>query len=364
MRRHTIALFLSVFCLNIHAIATASSANAQEKKCGCNKVPSRFSQISTATNNSMMTIPSGTFMMGVDNSQGRPDEYPKHRIQINSFLIDATQVTNAEFQRFVNETGYITTAEKKPLWDDLKKQLPPDTPKPEDSQLVAASLVFHAAQQPISLDDYSQWWIWTPDANWRKPHGPISTLEGLENHPVVHVSWYDAKAYCSWAGKRLPTEAEWEWAARGGLLNKIYPWGDEPVDSGKVKANTWQGEFPYKNTLRDNYYYTSPVKSFPANGYGLYDMAGNVWEWVEDWYHSNYYSTLEHKTTTNPKGPETSFDPEEPYAAKKVLRGGSFLCNEQYCSGYRVAARMKSTPDTSMEHMGFRCAKSIDNVTG
>ena len=271
--------------------------------------------------------------------------------------MDQYPVTNEQFEKFVTQTHYVTTAEIKPDWDQLKKQLPFDTPKPDESLLVPASLVFTPPDHPVSLDNFAQWWEWLPGANWRHPRGPESKLHGL-THPVVHVSWDDANAYCRWLGKRLPTEAEWEWAARGGLTNNIYPWGDEPIDQNGVKANTWQGEFPHQNTLRDKYYYTSPVGSFSPNGYGLYDMAGNVWEWVADWYHANYYQSLIAHETVNPQGPKVSFDPDEPHMPKRVLRGGSYLCNESYCSGYRVAARMKSSPDTSMEHIGFRCAKN------
>ncbi len=333
--------------------------NKKQKHC-CLNIPPRFGTVSAdkTKHQGMVQIPSGSFMMGGDNNQARPDELPKHPVTLQSFWMDATQVTNDQFQNFVNATGYVTTSEKKPDWEELKKQLPPDTPKPDANKLVAASLVFTPPNHPVALDDYSQWWSWMPGANWRHPRGPKSDIKQLNNHPVVNGDWLDANAYCKWAGKRLPTEAEWEWAARGGLTNKIYPWGNEPIDTGMVKANTWQGEFPYKNTLRDKYYYTSPVKSFPPNGYGLYDMAGNVWEWAADWYRSDYYQSLGNQMIHNPKGPTTSYDPDEPYAQKKVLRGGSFLCNESYCSGYRVAARMKSTPDTSMEHMGFRCASS------
>jgi formylglycine-generating enzyme required for sulfatase activity len=234
--------------------------------------------------------------------------------------------------------------------------LPPGTEKPADSDLVAASLVFKSPKQAVELNDYSQWWAWKKGANWKHPHGPGSSVKGKDNYPVVHISWYDAVAYCKWAGKRLPTEAEWEWAARGGLQNKIYPWGDEPIDQGKVKANTWQGHFPDKNTLRDKFYGLAPVASFAANGYGLFDMAGNAWEWCADYYNNTYYSTIANGAK-NPRGPANSYDPDEPYAKKRVIRGGSFLCNDSYCSGYRVARRMKSTEDSGMEHVGFRCVQ-------
>lgn len=329
---------------------------ASMKNCACERVPSRFATASTTKHHDMAHIPVGTFMMGGDNVQAKADELPKHAVKISEFWLDTTQVTNVEFKRFVDATHYITTAEQKPDWEMLKKELPPNTPKPDDSMLVPASLVFTPPDHAVSFDDYSQWWKWVPGANWQHPRGPGSDIKKLDNHPVVQVSWEDAAAYCKWAGKRLPTEAEWEWAARGGLTNNIYPWGNESIDTGTIKANTWQGEFPYKNTLRDKYYYTSPVKSFAPNGYGLYDMAGNVWEWVSDWYDADYYRTFGKKAVANPSGPAKGNDPVEPYAQKKVLRGGSYLCNEAYCSGYRVAARMKSTPDTSMQHMGFRCA--------
>ena len=335
--------------------------------CCESNIPKRFASLTVANvefpavtsakgHEGMVWIKPGTFEMGADNKQGYPDEYPKHSTTVHGFWMDATEVTNAQFAKFVSATGYITTAERKPDWNELKKQLPPGTPKPADSLLVAASLVFDPPKEAVDLNDYSQWWVWKKGASWRHPHGPGSSIRGKENYPVVHVSWFDAVAYCKWAGKRLPAEAEWEWAARGGLQNKIYPWGDEPVDLGKVKANTWQGHFPYQNTLRDKYYGLAPVASFAPNGYGLYDMAGNAWEWCADYYNSNYYKTVA-AGTADPKGPQKSYDPDEPYAKKRVIRGGSFLCNERYCTGYRVARRMKSTEDSGMEHLGFRCVE-------
>jgi formylglycine-generating enzyme len=358
MWKKSSTLGMVLLAINLYAAGSYAAEKKMGKDCSCQKIPNRFAALTKKTDldSGMAQIPAGTFMMGGDNSQAKEDEFPKHKVTISKFKMDKTQVTNAQFQKFVDATKYVTTAEKKPDWEELKKQLPPDTQKPDEKLLVPASLVFAQLDHPVPLDNPAQWWSWTPGANWRHPRGPNSKIEGL-NHPVVHVSWDDANAYCKWQGKRLPTEAEWEWAARGGLVNKIYPWGNEPIDVGAVKANTWQGEFPYKNTLRDKYFYTSPVGTFAPNGYGLYDMAGNVWEWVSDWYSYNYYSTVK-DGVSNPQGPIASYDPDEPNVPKKTLRGGSFLCNESYCSGYRVAARMKTSPDTSMEHLGFRCVSS------
>ena len=306
----------------------------------------------------MVSIPGGEFMMGADNNQADPDEYPKHKVILDPFWMDQHEVTNDQFAKFVQSTGYITTAERKPDWEELKKQLPPDTPKPDESLLVASSLVFSPPSKEVDLNDYSQWWSWVPGANWKHPEGPGSSIEGKGNYPVIHVSWDDAMAYCKWAGKRLPTEAEWEYASRGGLINKIYPWGDEHINKGKAKANTWEGNFPYRNTEFDRFSGIAPVQSFPPNAYGLYDMAGNVWEWCSDNYRNDYYQQINKpEGIKNPSGPPDSFDPVEPYTPKRVSRGGSFMCNESYCSGYRVARRMKSSPDSGMSNLGFRCVK-------
>ena len=304
----------------------------------------------------MVHIPGGQFMMGADNEQAAKDEYPKHSVSVNDFWMDEHEVTNAQFLEFIEATGYITTAEKKPDWEQLKKQLPAGTPKPDESQLVAASLVFTPTSGKVELNDYSQWWRWVPGADWKHPDGPGSDIKGKEDYPVIHVSWDDAMAYCKWAGKRLPTEAEWEFAARGGLINNVYPWGSEHVNKGKPKANSWEGSFPDKNTGFDGFISLAPVKSFPANGYKLYDMAGNVWEWCSDWYRDDYYQSVNSpQGIKDPKGPADSYDPEEPTIPKHVTRGGSFMCNDSYCSGYRASRRMKTSFDSSMSNLGFRC---------
>ncbi|MDG1760963.1 MAG: formylglycine-generating enzyme family protein [Flavobacteriaceae bacterium] len=327
----------------------------------CTPTQSRFSSpiantdsINGNNHQGMVLIPGGSFTMGADDEQAWRDEFPEHEVQINSFWMDIHEVTNAQFAAFVEATGYVTTAERAVDWEEVKNELPLNTPKPDDSLLAPASLVFVATDGPTSLNDVSQWWQWRTGANWRNPEGPKSNIDGKENHPVVHVSWHDAVAYCQWAGKRLPTEAEWEYASRGGLSNAVYAWGDESLLEGKPKANTWEGVFPYNNRLHDGFYLSAPVKSFQPNGFGLYDMSGNVWEWCADWYHETYYKSLSDNTTKNPKGPETSYDSNEPYSKKRVTRGGSFLCHDSYCSGYRNSMRMKTTPDTGSIHTGFR----------
>jgi len=325
-------------------------------------IPKRLSVKQLATpkpllksNAGMKRIPAGIFSMGSHDAQGRADEYPIHKVQVNAFWMDETEVTNAAFAAFVKVTGYVTTAEKAIDWAELAKQVPAGTPKPADSLLAPASLVFVATTGPVDLNDYSQWWQFKRGADWKHPEGPASSIEGRENHPVVHVSWDDASAYARWAGKRLPTEAEWEWATRGGLKDKIYPWGNESVDNAPYKANSFQGHFPYEDQALDGYKNTTaPVKSYPANGYGLYDTAGNVWEWCSDWYRNDYYKK---GPVFNPKGPASSNDPDEPGVPKRVMRGGSFLCNDGYCSSYRSSARMKSSPDSGLQHTGFRCVR-------
>ncbi len=347
-------------CLFILIAVTSIVSSCQQKsdKIGSSpvnrNVPTNAKDNANAERPGMVWIPAGEFRQGGDNAQAADDEYPKHNVKLDGFWIDVTEVTNAQFAEFVKATGYVTTAEKKPEWDEIQKQLPPGTPKPDESLFVAASLVFRPTPAQVSLDDNSQWWEWKEGANWRHPEGPGSDIKGKDTYPVVHVSWFDAQAYAKWAGKRLPTEAEWEYASRGGLDNNIYPWGNEPVNSGVPRANFWQGNFPSKNTVADKFYYSAPVKSFSPNGYGLYDMAGNVWEWCADLYHHDYYKDVRNGAV-NPKGPSTSFDPAEPTASKRVMRGGSYLCNDSYCSGYRSARRMRSTEDSSFQHLGFRC---------
>ncbi len=353
-------LMLAIISIAVYAYFDHSRVLSSEKNCHCGDTPKRFAQQSLSANTpeGMALIPATTFMMGGDDSLARPDEFPKHKVILNGFWIDKTEVTNQSFREFVKATHYVTTAEKKPDWEELKKQLPPGTPKPPEDQLIPASLTFHPPDHAVPLHDFNRWWKWTAKANWQQPDGSGSDLAGKDNYPVVHVSWFDANAYCQWANKRLPTEAEWELAARGSLNNKTYAWGDEPIDKNKVKANTWQGQFPHENVLRDGFARLAPSKSFSSNGYGLYDMSGNVWEWVSDLYHYKYYEQVNSKQgIKNPQGPDKSLDPKEPTIQKHVTRGGSYLCNESYCSGYRNAARMKASPDSSMEHLGFRCVK-------
>jgi formylglycine-generating enzyme len=276
-----------------------------------------------------------------------PDERPVHEVEVDGFWMDRTEVTNEQFAEFVRATGYVTVAERIPSAKDY-----PGVPA---DKLVAGSAVFTPPAGEVPLDNHFAWWTYVAGANWRQPEGSGSSVKGRERHPVVHVCWEDAQAYARWAGKRLPTEAEWEYAARGGLDRQPYIWGGEQLPAGRWCANIWQGRFPNENTQADGFRGTAPVASFPPNGYGLHDMSGNVWEWCQDWYLPDYYSVSPGK---NPPGPNTSFDPNEPGVAKRVQRGGSYLCSDLYCLGYRPGARMKASPDTGLSHSGFRCVRN------
>jgi formylglycine-generating enzyme len=309
----------------------------------------------TSTKN-MVQIPAGDFLMGAQQNAGYPEEHPQHQVTVHSFWIDETEVTNEAFEQFITETKYITTAERKPNWDLLKLQLPPDTPRPADSLLIPGGLVFTATKNPVKLNDANQWWQFVAGANWRHPDGPNSNIIGKEKYPVVQISWEDAMAFCQWNGKRLPTEAEWEWASKAGVSNALYSWGNDTLSNAFFPANIWQGNFPYQNNMADSFYNTAPAKSFTANKYGLFNMSGNVWEWCIDWMDSEYYKTVADKISVNPTGFKDGIKSTHPY--QKVLKGGSYLCNESYCSGYRVARRSSSTWDTGSNHIGFRCVKN------
>lgn len=308
----------------------------------------------------MVWIPGGQFTMGSNDPRSYEHERPAHMVKVDGFWMDETEVTNRQFKGFTDATGYVTVAERKPEWEELQKQLPAGTPKPHDSLLVAGSLVFTPPKYAVSLDDYSQWWKWTPGANWKHPEGPGSDIEGKWDHPVVHIAYEDARAYCEWAGKRLPTEAEWEFASRGGLEGQPYAWGPEFMPAGQYMANTFQGGFPVTNTAEDGFKDTAPVRSFPPNDYGLYDIIGNVWEWTSDLFNVNYYSELARTgLAVNPKGPDKSFDPNEPLVVKYVTRGGSYLCANDYCVNYRPSARQGTAFDSGLSNVGFRCVKSV-----
>jgi formylglycine-generating enzyme len=306
----------------------------------------------------MVWIPGGEFSMGAQapphlgdtiGMQATEDSRPVHRVYVDGFWMDTTEVTNEQFAAFVKATGYVTVAERTPRAEDL-----PGVP-PEN--LVPGSAVFSPPSHPVPLDDNFQWWAYAKGASWRHPLGPESSIVGKERFPVVQVAYEDASAYSKWAGKRLPTEAEWEFAARGGLTGKVYPWGDEFPEGGQWMANTYQGHFPDRDTGADHFPGIAPVAQFLPNAYRLYDMAGNVWEWVSDWYRPDYYAELAATgiVTRNPHGPGDSFDPSHPGEQMRVHRGGSFLCTDQYCSRYMVGTRGKGEVTTGANHLGFRC---------
>jgi formylglycine-generating enzyme len=300
----------------------------------------------------MVWVEGGSFLMGSEDFY--PEERPVHEAAVDGFWIDEHQVTVAEFRRFVKATGHVTMAER-PLD-------PADYPDADPALLVPGSLVFHRTRGPVPLDNYHNWWAYVPGADWRHPEGPASTLDGRDRHPVTHVAWVDVSAYAAWARKELPTEAEWEFAARGGLEGKIYTWGDEFAPRGRMMANTWQGEFPWQNLLQDRYEGTSPVGTFPPNGYGLFDMAGNVWEWTSDFYTPKHDEEPRHACCGPPANPRVT-SPDQSYETgrpgesipRRVVKGGSHLCAPNYCLRYRPAARQAQAIETSTGHIGFRC---------
>jgi sulfatase modifying factor 1 len=310
----------------------------------------------------MVWIPGGEFSMGSDMAAESicslpgvtGDAVPVHRVYVDGFWMDETEVTNRQFSEFVKATGYVTVAERKPTQEEFP------TAPPEN--LVAGSTVFAPTKKVVPLDNYFQWWTYLAGADWRHPAGPDSSLEGREDYPVVQVAFEDAEAFAKWAGKRLPTEAEWEFAARGGRAGDLYAWGNELAPAGKFQANIYQGEFPVEggDTGTDGFRGIAPVKSYSPNPFGLYDVGGNVWEWTSDWYRHDYYETLagSGSVARNPQGPDSPFDPAEPTEKKRVHRGGSFLCTDQYCTRYMVGTRGKGEVSTASNHLGFRCVHS------
>jgi formylglycine-generating enzyme required for sulfatase activity len=305
----------------------------------------------------MVWIPGGEFSMGANDPpemdavgmKATEDARPIHRVYVDGFFMDKTDVTNAQFAKFVRATRYITVAEREPRTEDF--------PGAPPQNLVAGSVVFSPPGHPVPLTDHFQWWSYVPGANWRHPPGPGSDIKGKDDYPVVHIAYEDAEAYAKWAGKRLPTEAEWEFAARGGLTGKPFVWGEEFRPHGRWMANTYQGHFPNADSGEDGHVGIAPVAQYPANSYGLSDMAGNVWQWTSDWYRPDYYQHLAvaGSVARNPQGPDSSFDPDGPSERKKVHRGGSFLCTDQYCSRYIVGTRGKGEVSTGTDHLGFRC---------
>jgi formylglycine-generating enzyme len=351
------------FCCAGMLLMTAESLTAFTQKPTAVFTPTvvNTARPSTAARASMVWVPGGEFSMGSEDPRTMPsggheamaDARPIHRVYVDGFWMDKTDVTNAEFAQFIAATNYKTIAERSPSRRDFPDAMPED--------LVPGSIVFSAPDHPVSLRDALAWWRYVPGANWRHPTGPGSSIKGHDNFPVVQVAYEDAEAYARWANRRLPTEAEWEFAARGGLSGKTYAWGNELHPHGMWMANTHQGEFPQHDAALDGHAGIAAVAQYPANAYGLYDMAGNVWQWTADWYRPDYYSSFSNAVARNPQGPSSSYDPDEPGARKRVQRGGSFLCTEQYCTRYMVGTRGKGEVSSASNHIGFRCVRDVQS---
>jgi formylglycine-generating enzyme required for sulfatase activity len=349
---------IGALCLSVQISSLAATTSAPSFG---PTIPNKTSAPAHSPKN-MVWIPGGEFSMGSEDPttgavcgghEPMPDARPIHRVYVDGFWMDKTEVTNAQFRKFVKATGYRTIAELAPTREEF-----PTAPK---ENLVAGSTVFTPTPNPVALHDMFQWWRYQHGADWKHPEGPQSNLDGRENYPVVQVAYPDAVAYAKWAGKRLPTEAEWEFAARGGQAGSTYAWGNTLNPGGKWMANIYEGKFPTQDTGADGFVGIAPVAHFPPNNYGLYDVAGNVWEWCSDWYRADYYAQLAATgkgVVRNPQGPVTSFDPAEPKEKKRVHRGGSFLCTDQYCTRYMVGTRGKGEVNTAANHLGFRCVQS------
>lgn len=336
----------------------ACNQNINQKDSNSNQLIMGESPAPSEKEPGMVWIRGGSFTMGTNEKEAYPVEKPAVNLNVAGFWMDIHEVTNAEYQKFTEATGYMTLAARKPDWEELKLQVPPGTPRPPDSLLVAGSMVFTPPFYAVPTDDISRWWSWVVGANWRHPEGPNSNLKGRQNHPVVHIAYEDAKAYADWAEKRLPTEAEWEFAARGGIDGKRFAWGDELQPNGKFLANTFQGNFPNQNLGTDGFLGTSPVKSFEPNVFGLYDMIGNVWELTDDWFDALKLARLAGKAPPLDTDMNPCYNPTNPFAKERVIKGGSFLCAANYCVNYRPSARQGHSFDSGTSNVGFRCVKS------
>lgn len=355
------------YCLATGAIASLSFFSCQKK--ASDKVIDEDKMIIASMPEpadkveGMVWIPGGEFVMGTNDVDAYDAEKPAVDLKVKGFWMDTHEVTNAEFKKFVDATGYVTVAEKKPEWEDLKIQLPPGTPKPDEALLVAGSMVFSPPPYAVPTQDISLWWVWVNGASWKNPEGPESDVKGRENHPVVHIAYEDAKAYAEWSGKRLPTENEWEFAARGGAEGKRFAWGDELTPNGQYLANTFQGNFPNDNQNLDGFEGLSPVKSFAPNTFGLYDMIGNVWELTDDWYDALKYARLAGQAPKLDAGMNQCYNPDNPYAMEHVIKGGSYLCADNYCVNYRPSARQGQAFDSGTSNVGFRLVKDVEDKT-
>lgn len=364
MKSPTTIKFLSLTTLSALMLVSCNLPKESKEEVSESNSVSTFSQPAPPQKEpGMAWIPGGKFTMGTNEADAYPAEKPAVEVEVSAFWMDTHEVTNAEFAKFVEATDYITVAERKPEWEELKKQLPPGTPKPDDLVLEPGAMVFFAPAYAVPTQDISLWWKWVNGASWRHPEGPGSSIDGKDNYPVVQVSFEDAEAYAKWIGKRLPTEFEWEFASRGGVNGKRFAWGDELTPNGQYLANTFQGIFPHDNQGSDGFIGASPVATFAPNPFGLYDMIGNVWELTADWYDALKLARIAGQAPKLDASMNPCYNPDNPYAMERVMKGGSFLCAENYCVNYRPSARQGTSYDSGTSNLGFRLVKDAVQET-